>query len=196
MSVMLDIIGSVIIGAYVLLMGIRLNSNIGDHVQASMVTLSLQESLVDAIRTMESDFRKIGYGTLDPRTALEVTEPDHIRFKSDLNRDGFIEHIDWALVKTVDASGDTAMVLNRQVSGEPPMMVLSDVTSFRLDYLTETGDPADTTVKGQIMEIQTALKIRSPYKVADAVKGSDDPKEVEGFWRQTRLTSRNLRRHG
>ncbi len=196
MSVMLDIIGSVIIGAYVLLMGIRLNSNIGDHVQASMVTLSLQESLVDAVRTMESDFRKIGYGTLDPRTALEVTQPDHIRFKSDLNRDGFIEHVDWAWGAKVDVSGDTLMILSRQVSGELPMMVLSDVSSFRLDYFTETGDPADTTVKGQIMEIQTTVKIRSPYKVADAVKGSDEMKEVEGFWRQTRLTSRNMKRHG
>ncbi len=196
MSIMLDLIGSVIIGAYVLLMGIRLNSNISDHVQASMVTLNLQESLVDAVRTMESDFRKIGYGTLDPRTALEITQPDHIRFKSDLNRDGFIERVDWAWKKGVNASGDTTMLLTRQVSGEAPMMILSEVTSFRLEYLTETGVPADTTAKGQIMEIQTAVKIRSPFKVADEVKGSDEMKEVEGFWRQARLMSRNLKRHG
>lgn len=196
MSIMLDLIGSVIIGAYVLLMGIRLNSNISDHVQASMVTLNLQESLVDAVRTMESDFRKIGYGTLDPRTALEITQPDHIRFKSDLNRDGFIERVDWAWKKGVNTSGDTILLLTRQVSGEAPMMILSDVTSFRLEYLTETGLPADTTAKGQIMEIQTAVKIRSPFKVADEVKGSDEMKEVEGFWRQARLMSRNLKRHG
>jgi len=196
MSVLLDIIGSVIIGAYVLLMGIRLNSNINDHVQASIVTLNLQETLVDAVRTMESDFRKIGYGTIDPRTALEVTQPDHIRFKSDLNRDGFIEHVDWAWQKVVDASGDTTLELIRHVSGEAPMLILSDVTSFRLEYFTETGAPADTTAKGQIMEIQTAVKIRSPFKVADAIKGSEEMKEVEGFWRQTRLASRNLKRHG
>ncbi len=196
MSIMLDIIGSVIIGAYVVLMGIRLNSNINDHVQAAMVTLNLQEGLVDAVRTMESDFRKIGYGTLDPRTALEITQPDHIRFKADLNRDGFIERIDWAWEKKVDASGDTTMELFRQVTGEPRMMILSDVMLFRLDYFTETGAAADTSAKGQIMEIQTSLKIRSPYKVADAIKGSDEMKEVEGFWRETRLTSRNLKRHG
>jgi hypothetical protein len=196
MSIMLDLIGSVIIGAYVLLMGMRLNSNIGDHVQLSMVTLNLQEGLVDAVRTMESDFRKIGYGALDPRTALEITQSDHIRFKADINRDGMIERVDWAWEKRVGATGDTTMELTRQVSGEPPMMVLSDVTSFRLEYLTETGEPADTAAKGQIQVIQTALKIRSPYKVADLIKGSEEMKEVEGFWRQTRLASRNLKRHG
>ena len=196
MSILLDIIGSVIIGAYVLLMGIRLNSNISDHVQASMVTLNLQESLVDAVRTMESDFRKIGYGTLDPRAALEVTQPDRIRFKSDLNRDGFIEHVDWAWERKVNAPGDTTMELLRRVSGEQPMLILSDVTSFRLEYFTEAGIPADTSAKGQIMEIQTSVKIRSPYKVADAIKGSEEMREVEGFWRQARLASRNLKRHG
>jgi hypothetical protein len=196
MSIMLDIIGSVIIGAYVLLMGIRLNSNIGDHIQSSMATLNLQETLVDAVRTMESDFRKIGYGTLDPKTALEITQPDHMRFKADVNRDGAIERIDWALEKRVETSGDTTMVLTRHVSGESSMIILSGVASFQLDYLTETGTPADTSAKGQIMVIQTALKIRSPYKVPDIIKGGEVMKEVEGFWRQTRLASRNLRRHG
>jgi hypothetical protein len=196
MSVILDIIGSIIIGAYVLLMGIRLNSNIGDHIQTSMVTLNLQESLVDAVRTMESDFRKIGYGTLDPKTALEITQPDHMRFKADINRDGAIERIDWALETKIETSGDTTLVLTRRVSGEPPMMILSDVASFHLDYLTEAGVPADTAAKGQIMIIQTELKIRSPYEVPDLVKGSDEMKKVEGFWRQTQLASRNLRRHG
>jgi len=196
MSIMFDLIGSVIIGAYVLLMGIRLNSNIGDNVQSAMVTLNLQEGLVDAVRTMESDFRKIGYGALDPKTALEITPPDRIRFKADINRDGMIERIDWAWEKRVGAPGDTTLELTRQVSGEPSMLILSDVTSFRLEYLTETGAPADTSAKGQIQVIQTALKVRSPFKVADLIKGSDEMKDVEGFWRQTRLASRNLKRHG
>jgi hypothetical protein len=196
MSIMLDLIGSVIIGAYVLLMGIRLNSNISDHVQSAMVTLNLQEGLVDAVRTMESDFRKIGYGAPDPRTALEITQPDHIRFKADINRDGHVERIDWACEKKVGASGDTTMELTRQVSGEPPMMILSDVMSFRLEYLTETEEAADTASKGQIQVIQTALKVRSPFKVPDLIKGSEEMNNVEGFWRQTRLASRNLKRHG
>jgi hypothetical protein len=196
MSIMFDLIGSVIIGAYVLLMGIRLNSNIGDYVQSAMVTLNLQEGLVDAVRTMESDFRKIGYGALDPRTALEITQPDHIRFKADIDRNGMIERIDWAWERRVGASGDTTMELTRQVSGEPSMTVLLDVTSFRLEYFTEAGEPADTSAKGQIQVIQTALKIRSPYKVADLIKGSEEMKDAEVFWRQTRLASRNLKRHG
>ena len=196
MSIMFDLIGSVIIGAYVVLMGIRLNSNIGEHAQLSMVALNMQEALVDAVRTMESDFRKIGYGTVDPRTALEVTQPDHIRFKADINRDGYIERIDWAWEKTVGASGDTAMELTRRVSGEPAMVILSDVPMFRLEYLTEVGEPADTSAKGQIQVIQTALKVRSPYAVSDPFRGPDDRTAVEGFWRQTRLVSRNLKRHG
>jgi hypothetical protein len=196
MSIMFDLIGSVIIGAYVLLMGIRLNSNIGDNVQTSIVTLNLQEGLVDAVRTMESDFRKIGYGTIDPKTALEITAPDRIRFKADINRDGMIERIDWAWEKRIGTSGDTMLVLTRHVSGEPSMMILSDVTSFHLEYLTETGAPADTAAKGQVQVIQTSLKVRSPFKVADLIKGSEEMKDVEGFWRQTRLASRNLKRHG
>jgi hypothetical protein len=51
-------------------------------------------------------------------------------------------------------------------------------------------------VKSEIWVVETSLKVTSPYKVADVVQGNERMVDVEGFWRQTRLASRNLKRHG
>jgi hypothetical protein len=180
----------------VILFGLRLNENISDHLQTSMATLNVQEGLVDAIRTIETDFRKIGYGLVDPKTAVEVSQPDHIRFQADIDRDGTIDRVSWQLVQLLVTGADTARVLYRQVNNDAPLLIATNVEEFRLRYLKQDGLSADTTVKGQIWIIETTLRVKSPYKVADMVQGNAKMTEVEGFWRQTRLASRNLKRHG
>jgi hypothetical protein len=196
MSIVIDLLGSIMIAAAVILFGLRLNENISDHLQTSMATLNVQEGLVESIRTIETDFRKIGYGLVDPKTAVEVSQPGHIRFKADIDRNGSIDRVSWQLVQLPVVGTDTMRVLYRQVNTDLPLLIATDVQDFRLRYLRQDGLPADTSVKSQIWIIETTLRVKSPYKVADMVKGNAQMTEVEGFWRQTRLASRNLKRHG
>ena len=57
MSVMLDLIGSVVIAGFVILMGLRLNETISGSADATMAGLNVQESMAELVRNLESDFR-------------------------------------------------------------------------------------------------------------------------------------------
>ena len=48
---------------------------------------------------------------------------------------------------------------------------------------------------GRYDMIEIALRVESPYKVQDAVN-TDNTQYAAAFWRQTRLSSRNIKRHG
>jgi hypothetical protein len=196
MAIVLDLIGSFIVAAFAILLGLRMNVTISEHLLSSTTILNVQEGLDNAVETLETDFRKIGYGVTDPRMAIEISQPTHIRFKADMDRNGTVDHVDLRLVSYMNDYGDTLGALVRQINSEMPIVIAGEVMDFSLSYLTQGGTPADTTVKSQIWIIESTLRIKSPYKVTDQVVGSDRMKEVEGFWRQTRLASRNLKRHG
>ena len=196
MAIVLDLIGSFIIAAFAILLGLRMNVTISEHLLSSVTILNVQEGLENAVEILETDFRKIGYGVTDPRTAIEISQPTHIRFQADIDRDGTIDHVDLRLVSYVNDYGETLGALVRQINSESPNVIATEVMDFSLRYLTQGGTAADTAVKSQIWIIESTLRIKSPYKVADQVMGSDRMTEVQGFWRQTRLASRNLKRHG
>ncbi|HEX9658041.1 MAG TPA: hypothetical protein VGB89_14130 [Bacteroidota bacterium] len=195
MSVMLDLIGSTIIGAYVILMGIQLNTNIIAHTDSSNANLNVQESLVNVVRTIEYDFRKIGYGVVDPKMSIEISSPTAIRFQGDIDRDGTIDKIAWFIAPYKNGT-DTVFALFRRVNTQTPLVMSIGVKDFNLRYLRENGTPADTTAKSQIWIIETTLNVESPYEVADDILGYDKMSTIKGFWRQTRLASRNIKRHG
>ena len=72
------------------------------------------------------------------------------------------------------------------------------VTQFYLRYFTQTGDsvrPLDVANYSKIWVIEIALRVESPYKVQDAVN-TDNTQYAVAFWKQTRLASRNIKRHG
>jgi len=52
---------------------------------------------------------------------------------------------------------------------------------------------------GAIYIIETTLQVESPYRVQDQVitdQSYEDMGYATAFWRQTRLASRNIKRHG
>jgi len=95
MSVMLDLIGSVIIAGFVILMGLRLNETISGSADASMAGLNVQQSMADIVQDLESDFRKIGFNLPDPRLSIGIADTNHIKFYADLYRTGTIDSVEW-----------------------------------------------------------------------------------------------------
>ena len=195
MSVILDLIGSVVIGAFVIVMGLQLNQNIAGSSDATRANLVVQESIVDIVRSIESDFRKIGYGLTDPKLCIAVMQSSHIRFRGDIDNDGTIDSVDWFIgAPLAGRENQDIRVLYRQVNGETPVGTSLGVTQFSLNYLTDNGKVA--VVPSQVSIIETTLRLESPYKVSDQIKGYEEMDFANGFWRQTRLASRNIRRHG
>jgi hypothetical protein len=194
---MIDLIGSAMIGGFVLLMGIRLNAGIVGSADSSMANLNVQESMVEIVKSIEYDFRKMGYGLADPKFAIALADTSHLRFRADIDRDGDIDSVDWYTGPPLTSlANPNVRVLYRRVNMGTPVGAALGVTQFRLRYLTQDGIP--TTVLSQMWIIETTLRVESPYRVQDQVltdQSYEDMGYAAAFWRQTRLASRNIKRH-
>ncbi len=198
MSIVLDLIGSVVIASFVILMGLRLNQSISGSADASSANLNVQESLVDIVRSIEFDFRKIGYNVPNPQNAIVRDDSDHITFLADMNRDGTIDTVDWWVTQPIGGfPNPNIRILYRRVSPGPAVGAALGVTQFTLKYLNQDGGPI--MFLSQIWIIEMTLQVQSPYRVQDQVltdQSYQDMGYAAAFWRQTRLASRNIKRHG
>jgi hypothetical protein len=200
MSVMLDLIGSMIIAGFVILMGLRLNETITGSADASMAGLNVQQSMSDIVQDLESDFRKIGYNVPDPRMSIGLADTGHIKFYADMYRTGTIDSVEWFVGPPLTTLPNPKIrVLYRKFNDEGALGAAGlGVTQFYLRYFNAKGDtikPLDASRYSQIWTIEISLRVESPYKVQDAVNPENTGFAV-AFWRQTRLSSRNIKRHG
>lgn len=204
MSVILDLVGSAVLGAFVLIIGLRLNSGIAATTDAAKADLNVQESLVDIVQSIEYDFRKIGYGVTDPKMSIVYADSTRLRFLADMNNSGVVDTVEWwAGPPILTMANPKIRALYRRVSGEAAVAAPGlGVTEFSLVYRDVDGEivsatyPIPSGLLSRIWIIETTLKVESPYRVADQVLGTDKMVNVASFWRQTRLASRNIKRHG
>ncbi len=203
MAILLDIVGSVVIAAYVLLMGVRMNATMVNSRDSFNADVTVQENMVALVQTIEYDFRKMGYKVTDPTEVILVADSDHIRFAGDVNDDGVIDTVDWKLGPPLTSSPNpNDRILYRTVCpsatmGGSAVVSIPGVTQFKLRFLNQDGIPALTL--GQIWLVETTIRLESPWKVQDRTvldQSYDDWGYSAAFWRQTRLASRNLKRHG
>ncbi len=198
MSVVLDVLMSTMVAAFVLLQGLRLNFMVIDNRDAATAQTNVQQSLVDAVAYIESDFRRIGYGLTDPKLAIAIADSDRIRFRADIDLDGDIDSVQWRLGPPLGLTGNPNIRhLFRKVNNGAEEPTANGVTNFKLKYLTVDGAPTSTL--SQVWIIETILAVESPYKTRDQVKMDETYEEMgyaTSFWKQTRLATRNIKRHG
>ena len=203
MAVVLDLVGSFMIAGMVLMMGLGLNANVVNSTGSFQADVVVQESLVSLVQSVEFDFRKMGYGVQDPTTVLQRADSTYITFLSDVNNDGVVDTVSWYLGGSiVSTPNPNDRILYRKVSSPTAGVStlvgsLPGVTKFSMKYLDQDGQPV--VVLSQIWIVETTMRVESPWKVQDR-EVIDQSYGLWGysaaFWRQTRLASRNLRRHG
>ncbi len=204
MAVMLDLIGSTLLAAFVLLIGLNLNEHVIATADASGADLNVQETLVDVVGTVEYDFRKIGYRVVDPKMSILLADTSRLRFLSDMNNDGTVDTVEWYVgPQRMRMPNPRVRALYRRVS--PGNFVTAPglgIVEFRMIFrdvdgkLVSSTYPVPSNKLSTIWIIETTLKVESPYQVADQVMGTDKMVNAVAFWRQTRLASRNIKRHG
>ena len=196
---MLDIIGSIVIASFVILIGLRLNATIAGSADASMASLNVQESMAELVRTLEYDFRKIGYEVPDPKMSIAIADTSHLKFYANMDRAGGLDSVEWFVGPPLTTLPNPKVrVLYRRYNEEQAGGAAGlGVTEFKMKYFNASGTeiaPLDAAHYSQIWVIEVSLKVESPYKVQDAVN-TDVSDYAAAYWRQTRLASRNLVRH-
>jgi hypothetical protein len=198
MSYLIDLIGSLILASYVILTGLRFNLALSGTADATAATVNVQESMVDITRSLEYDFRKIGYNVSEAVFPILDTSATRITFLADIDRNGVTDTIRWyAGVADRPYPNPKIISLYRKVNSNAAISVGVGVTTFSLRYLDQDGHPPASL--GAIYTIEITLELQSPYKIQDQVV-TDQEYDSMGyatvFWRQTRLASRNIQRHG
>jgi len=143
MAVILDIVGSMMIAGFVLMMGMKMNTTMVNSRDSFSADVTVQQNMVALIQSIEFDFRKMGYRVDDPTMVLRVADSSHIRFLGDVDDDGVIDTVDWSLGGPVTSSPNpNDRILTRAVSPSAAMggataITMPGITEFKLRYLNQ-----------------------------------------------------------
>lgn len=194
-NVLLDVVGSTIIGGLLMLILFRLNNSATENTYNYGGELTSQQNLTTIVEILENDFRKIGY-CADwqkipvPSLAILQADSNKISFLTDVEPDGNVDTMKYylgPLSELTSTPNPRDRMLYRVINNETPVGVNLGLTEFKLVYFDALGDSISLPIlnPGEItsMEINISVENTAGY----------DNKYTSVFWRQIRLAARNLK---
>jgi len=155
-STLLDILGATLIGGYLLMILLRMNGSSVENTYKNSSELIVQQNLVEVVKLLEYDFRKIGYcrnfnNIPDPSKAILYADHHRIRFETDVAEppsypygDEEVDILDYYLGSTTEPAvsgtpNPDDRMLYRVLNDESPKGSNLGITSFHLNYFTSSG---------------------------------------------------------
>ncbi len=192
-STLIDILGSVVIGGMLLLILLRIN----DIAVRKSFTFTgdaiLQKNLVEIVKLLEYDFRRMGYNSdwanIDPTvSAILLADSTAISFTIDGSPVSYSVGDPSELLGTPNPND---ILLYRSENGNPPLASNLGVTRFELSYYDLWGNEIATPVVnfGTIETIQIDLVVEDVYGYED--RYGEEETYTKSAWRQIRMSSRN-----
>ncbi len=193
-NVILDIIGSIIIGGILMLSIFRVNNSSTEDLYRGSGNLVAQTNLATVVQILETDFRRIGY-CADwkqipiPTEAILNADSAGIRYLTDVDKDGAIDTMYYYFDHATDIPGTPNprdRFLYRVVNNETPVGVNLGVTQFKMEYYNALG----TKLNFPIVDPREIYTMQIDITVEDVA--AYDEKYQTIFWRQIRMAARNL----
>lgn len=206
-QVVLDILGSLILGGLFLLNLLRFQGNDVQSKQESRDDIVAQQNLVAIVNLFEEDFRRIGYcANRDSMLAPVVMTagPDYITFKTDLitsgnpEGDGIVDSVGyWWGEYLADTPNPRDRMLYRRTTNGPWKGSSMGVTYLDFRYLKYNGDTLSRPVTGaslkEICGIQVTLRVENLYPYT--LQGTADSLNVVKVnWKQFDFEIKNFGR--
>jgi len=200
MSMILDILGSTIIGGLLLIMALNLIDTTNQFYFGQNDDLIVQENLTTTTEILEYYLRKMGFSVAENDTIILLADSTHLTYLGDMTGDWVPDTVQFYLGST---SGLTATknpndrFIYNKVNGSPSSgAVIGVVTIFSFDYLNQDGALVDVSTSANYIAVKM-IRITMQVESGDVYTASATPSSSEyrrAFWQQTRLVSRNLRR--
>ncbi len=194
-STILDIMGSMFIGGMLMLILFRVSGAAAENTYNNSQDLIVQQNLTFVVTMMEDDFRKLGYcedwsKIPDPSKAILYADSNKIQFLTDLNDDGNVDTLTYYTGPTSELASTpnpNDVMLYRVENHDKPGSSNLGITEFNLLYFDTFGDTLSTPVASpaQIATIQISIKVEDTEAYNNQY--------VDAFWRQVRLSARNLK---
>ena len=188
MQVILDVVGSVLIAGFVILIMANLNLNILNSSTENLYTNIAQENAGTTSEILEYDLGKIGYRTT---SGISVADSNQISYGVDIDDDGDTENISYYLGDVSELSSTANpndRVLYRQISGFSSK-TMAVVAYFKLSYYDSTASMltyaalSNQTERDKIKTVEVYLKVESSDPVDSLYQVAE--------WRQ-KIYPRNL----
>lgn len=199
-STLIDLMGSTIIGGLLLLILLTLNDAAVENNFVYGGEAIAQANLVEVVRLVEHDFRKIGYcrdweKIPDPSKSVLMATQNSIKFLTDDDNDGILDTIFYQLGSESELEitpNPNDKMLYRIRNNDDPIGANLGVTQFDLFYYDAMGNELSfpITVPSAIYTMQINIKVEDVYGY-DRVHSEEQ--YASAFWRQVRLASRNLK---
>ncbi len=202
-TTILDIIGSTIIGGFLILLLWRIDDASIKNVYNSSEELILQRNLTTSVMILEKDFRRIGYCKnyyALPTTANIVSATDtSIAFRSDINDNGNVDIINYYIGSTSELTSTPNprdRYLYRVVNNEIPVKVNLGITQFRLTYFDVFGNNLTPPITNfsSISSVQIDVAVENVVGYGGNTAGEEQNKYSTAYWRQIRVSAMNLLR--
>lgn len=201
-STIIDILGSIIIGGFLLLLLGRIDDEAVKNIYNNSEELILQQNLATTSSILENDFRRIGYCknyNLIPKTDVILSATDSsISFKTDVYDAGVVDVLKYYIGPTSELTSTPNprdRYLYRVVNNDTPVGVNLGVTQFKLVFFDLYGDTLHFPIAdlSLISSIEINLGVENVVGYGDASLGGDDIYS-SGFWRQIKLAAMNLQK--
>ena len=148
-SVLLDIIGSTVIGGILMMNLFQINNSAVENMYTGTGELIAQTNLATIVQILEFDVRKIGY-CADwekipiPTQAILSADSTGIEYLTDVDSDGIVDTMHYYLGPTselLSTPNPRDRFLYRVVNSEVPVGVNLGVTQFKLIFFDVLGNP-------------------------------------------------------
>jgi len=193
-NVILDIIGSIIIGGILLMTLFRLSDRATERTYSQSGDLTVQQNVATVVSILEYDFRKIGYCAdwtkiPDPTKAIIFADSNKIKFLTDVDKNKTVDTMFYYIgpaSELIYTANPRDRFLYRVVNSEKPAKVNLGVTYFNLVYYNSDKNIITTpvAVPGEIRSIQISLAVEDIEAY--------NQKYSQVFWRQIRMSAKNL----
>jgi hypothetical protein len=85
MLAILDILNSIVVGGFIILMSFGILDSTNKNLYSHNDDLIVQENLTNITSTLEFDLKKMGFGVPEYESAVLQADSTHLRFRGDLN---------------------------------------------------------------------------------------------------------------
>ncbi len=200
-TTILDILGSAIIGGFLLILLWRIDDAAVQNVYNNSEELILQRNLTTTVTILEHDFRRIGYCknySLSQNVGAITSATDSsISFLTDVYDKGVVDTLHYYTGPTSELTSTpnpNDRYLYRVVNNDVPVGVNLGVTEFKLVYFDVLGDtlypPIGDLRAISSVEINVAVENVAGYGGSSAEEQKS--KYSNAYWRQIRVSAMNL----
>jgi hypothetical protein len=185
MGAILDIVGSMVIRAVIVLVMLNLNVSLQTALYQKTSRAVVKQSVASTAETFVSDMNALGYNASSP---IETATSNDFQFLGDIDNNGSANVVHY--YTATQSTSPLRLILYRQIDGGSSQQVGRDIDSLTFSYYDSNGNAMPIPVN-----VTNVKSIGLHFSVAskDSFTGflNSDSKVYEGVW-ERRFFPRNL----